>query len=92
MRVRFKVNLGSRDAERFGLHFEHCGKGMTPEVADEAGEWLIRHGIAEQLAAEPTPEPVVGVSPRPAIAEAQAPEIRSTTKTSPKAGNKNKES
>lgn len=90
MHVRIKVNLGSRDAERFGLRFDQCKAGDTPTVTDEAGEWLIRHGIAEPV--ESKPKSVTGVSPRPSIAEAQSPEIQSTTNPGQKAGNKHKES
>lgn len=90
MQVRFKVNLGSRDAERLGLDFDNCLAGTTREVQDKAGEWLIVHGIAEQL--ESKLKPTVGAAQRPAIAEARSPEIQASSKPGTKAGNKNKES
>jgi hypothetical protein len=91
MRVSFKVNLGSQDAELVGgLDFRKCRAGMQLEVSDEAGEWLVSHGIAEQL--ETTPKPIVGIAPKPAIAEAEAPGIQTTTSPGPKAGSKKKES
>jgi hypothetical protein len=88
MQVRFKVNLGSQDAEPLGLDFQQCQAGATLEVADEAGEWLIGHGIAEYQKSKS----VVGAPQRPAIAEAESPSIQAATNPGGKAGNKHKES
>lgn len=84
MRIRFKVNLGSHDAEPLGLAFGQCQQGAEIEVETEAGEWLISRGIAERLEAKP--RQVVGVSQRPAIAESQAPAIQPATSPGSKSG------
>ena len=72
MRVIFKVNLGSLDAARFQLDFTKCQTGMELEVKDEAGEWLVSRGMATKVA----PQPVLGVSAPPAIAEVSKPTIK----------------
>jgi hypothetical protein len=50
MRIRFRVNLGSRDAAGLGLEFRECGEGSEADVPAKAAEWLINHGYAVSLA------------------------------------------
>lgn len=52
MHLRFRVNLGSRDAERHGLDFRLCGQGMVCNVPEKAGQWLVSKGIAHEVPAE----------------------------------------
>lgn len=52
MHVRFRVNLGSRDAERHGLDFRLCEQGMMCNVPEKAGQWLVGRGIAHEVPAE----------------------------------------
>lgn len=89
MHIRFKTNLGSRDASRCGLDFRECLAGATAEVKEAAGNWLINRGIAESVSQKP--KAVTGAAPRPAIAESQPPEIKTTSSPGPKAGAKQKE-
>lgn len=91
MKVNFKVNLGSRDAERFGLDFGKCQRGMSLEVADHVGEWLIGKGIAGRSADNPAKE-FTGVAAAPAIAEAAGPGIAPAKPAKPDSKPKNKES
>lgn len=46
MRVQFKVNLGSNDAERHALDFRSCLAGAELDVSEKAASWLISKGIA----------------------------------------------
>jgi hypothetical protein len=49
MLVRFKVNLGSRDAAQFNLDWSTCLGGHELEVEKSAGEWLVSNGIADAV-------------------------------------------
>lgn len=57
MKVKFRVNLGSRDAGPLGLYFEKCRTGETVDVGDDAADWLIKRGIAEQVDATRSTRP-----------------------------------
>jgi hypothetical protein len=47
MRVKFNVNLGSRDAAQFEeLDHAQCVAGETLDVSDEAGKYLVGLGCA----------------------------------------------
>ena len=79
MRVIFRTNLGSVDAEPLGLDCKACAYGETVSVSDEIGMALIDSGIAEAVA-EPKAK-MQGVSPKPAIAEvSEAKTIKAETK------------
>jgi hypothetical protein len=77
VRVRFKVNLGSKDARSIGVDYRQCCEGATVDVPAKAGEWLCKHGIATKEP-EPEPEPpkVQAVPPVEAVRPAP-PEIKS---------------
>jgi len=83
MRVKFKVNLGSRDAEKHSLDFKQCGEGMEGDVSESAGAWLVRNGIAGEVHRE-----LRGVSAEPAIADASEPSIKAELKPTPTAAKK----
>lgn len=63
MLVKFKVNLGSNDAERHRLDFSKCQKGMTLECNDEAAGWLVAKGIATEVVAVAKPAAIQAVPP-----------------------------
>jgi len=46
MRLRFIDNLGSRDAERFGVDFSKCTKGATGTFDEKTTDALLKFGIA----------------------------------------------
>lgn len=52
MRVRFRTNLGSRDAAKWGVDFRQCTAGAEVDMDDAAAEWLAKSGIAEVLASK----------------------------------------
>ena len=52
MRVCFKVNLGSNDAQPLGLDYRSCGEGMKLDVSDKTGNWLVSKGLASEVAIE----------------------------------------
>ncbi len=47
MKVRFRTNLGSRDAAQFELDHTKCTAGAEVSVSNKVGEELDRRGIAE---------------------------------------------
>lgn len=49
MKVEFKVNLGSMDAERVGVDFRACTVGSVVDCGAAAGKWLVANGIAKEL-------------------------------------------
>lgn len=51
MLVRMKTNLGWIDAQEIGVSPGECMEGMTPEVSDSAGQWLVSHKKSEELPA-----------------------------------------
>jgi len=83
MLVRFKVNLGSRDADEIGLEFAKCGAGMLLNVSDKVGAWLVSNGHATESPAE-----VKGVSDAPSIADSTEPTIKAESKPTPVAAKK----
>lgn len=48
MKITMTKNLGSRDAARFGLKPEECQEGMTPDVSENAADFLEGIGVAEK--------------------------------------------
>jgi hypothetical protein len=55
MKVQFKTNLGSTDAEQLGLSFLDCLGGAVVDVSQQAGDELCRRGMATPVA-EPEPK------------------------------------
>lgn len=49
MIVKFRTNLGSRDANQLGLDHTSCQVGCDVDVKDPIAELLIARGIAEVL-------------------------------------------
>jgi hypothetical protein len=49
MRVTFKINLGSRDADRLGLDYSKCRRGDCLDLTDELGEKLCKSGFASEV-------------------------------------------
>ena len=47
MKLKFRTNLGSRDAAQVGLELSQCQCGCEAEVGDEAAQQLIDSGVAE---------------------------------------------
>jgi hypothetical protein len=75
MRVKFVVNLGSKDAVKLGLDHRQCVVDAIVEVSDEAGKALCAVGVATQQAepaAPPKPPEVVKPVPVPAPKTATA--------------------
>ena len=68
MKVRFKCNLGSRDAAGLELDHAKCAAGEELEVSKASAEILAKRGIAEIVSESPKIKAV----PKPApIAEAK---------------------
>lgn len=65
--VKFRTNLGSRDAAELGLDYEKCQADKVVEVGAKAAESLSKRGIAEWLD-EPKQE-IKAVPDRPAVAD-----------------------
>lgn len=63
MFVRFKVNLGSVDAQGLKLDFRKCATGMEAECSDAAGGLLIAKGIATEVVAVAKPAAIQAVPP-----------------------------
>jgi hypothetical protein len=63
MFVCFKVNLGSVDASRLKLDFRKCMTGMETECSDDAGNWLVKKGIAAEVVAIAKPAAIQAVPP-----------------------------
>lgn len=87
MRVKFRVSLGSRDAEKHSLNFRECEQGMECDVSDAAGEWLVRKGIASEIATPKQKSVHVAEMPEvravpdpPSISEPESPEIKAENK------------
>lgn len=79
-KVRFRTNLGSRDADALGLDFTKCQVGSEIETSVQVAERLEQRGIAEiteRLPQEPEAVPeekqVKAVPPKPEVAEAKPP-------------------
>ncbi len=70
MLVKFKANLGSMDADRFGIDFKVCLVDAEVAVNDGAGKWLVATGVATDITPKP-PEPVKEVEPEAASTDPQ---------------------
>lgn len=66
MLVRFRVNLGSRDAESLGVDFRKCSAGMTCDVPDAAAQWLVKRRIAEPVTVRGVAKPAEISQSKPA--------------------------
>ena len=56
MKLKFRTNLGSRDAAQVGLELSQCQCGCEAEVGDEAAQQLIDSGVAEMCGEAKSPE------------------------------------
>lgn len=84
MRVKFRDNLGSRDAEKHALDFRVCGRGMECDVPDATGRCLVSKGFATEVLQESPaiklPLEIKAVPDSPSIGESDSPEIKADTK------------
>jgi hypothetical protein len=48
-KVKFRVNLGSRDAGCCGLDFAKCTADSEVYVSEDAAKWLTSRGIAVEV-------------------------------------------
>lgn len=71
MKVKFRTNLGSRDATEAGIDHTQCVAGKTVNVPQGFAEYLAKRGIVEPLADPETPKEIKAVPDAPAIADAQ---------------------
>ena len=85
MLVRFRQNLGSRDAEALGLDFHQCQIGMELQCREAAAAWLLKRKVAEEV------KVVKAVSPPPSIAAAKLPDIKAESKSARKSFHYDKE-
>jgi len=46
MRIKFITNLGTADAKRLGLDFQHSMRGMECEVSGDCAGKLVASGLA----------------------------------------------
>jgi len=75
MKVKFRVNLGSRDAIDLGLDYTKCTKDSELEVSLSSGEQLAKRNLVDVLDI-----PVIeAVPPKPAIAEAKPGSVEKAT-------------
>lgn len=58
MKVKMKVNLGSRDAAKLRVNWAECTEGKVVDVSDESAEALIARGWALPEAVKGDPKPV----------------------------------
>lgn len=84
MRVSFRVNLGSNDAQRHGLDFRSCHSGAECSVSDSTGNWLVDRGIATEVPETSQASPATEL-PVELLAVPDAPEIGETPETAIKA-------
>lgn len=63
MKVKFRTNLGSRDAVSLGLDQTQCVWGAELTVSGPQGESLADMGVVEVIEAEKPPEPPAPVAP-----------------------------
>ena len=71
MKVKFRTNLGDRDAKALGLDGAKCTEGSVVSVSESAAELVISQGIAEAVE---KPKTVKAVAPKPAISKPETPE------------------
>jgi hypothetical protein len=69
MRVKFRTNLGSRDAKDLDLDHAECVADAVVDVSDEAAESLISSGVAvaadlKAAAAKAAPKPESVAEPK----------------------------
>ena len=72
MKVRFRTNLGTRDANRLGLDSEKCTVGSEVAVSESVAEVVVREGLAEKLAEKKS---VKAVPPKAVVSKPKTPEI-----------------
>ena len=85
MKVKFRTNLGSRDADALSLDHAQCTDGAVVSVSPATGEALAKRGIVEVVEAEkPKPVEVKAVPVEPTIAKAESPAVSGVVKTDPK--------
>lgn len=66
MKIVMKVNLGSRDAARYGLKYQQCTEGSVLTVAEDVGKDMTARRFA--AAVEATPKELKAVPEKPSIA------------------------
>ena len=81
MKVKFRTNLGSRDAEALGLDHTKCGIGCEVECSDETAQVLSGRGWVDPIEVKPKATPkakavAVATTPDPAIASKKADTIK----------------
>lgn len=57
MKVRMRTNLGTVHAAAIGVKASECLQGMEPEVSEDAGQWLVKRRMADEV-------PVIHAVPR----------------------------
>lgn len=73
MKVKFRTNLGTRDAEALGLKACECQDGCECDVKESVAAILCERGIAEAIEEKRCrPQKVEAVPAEPAIAEKKA--------------------
>ena len=74
MLVKFRTNLGSNDAARFGLDHRECLGGASVDVPQSTGEALCKLGFAtDETPAVPVTLKAVPVTD---VSEAKEPELK----------------
>lgn len=75
MKVKFRTNLGSRDASELGLKHTDCLAGETSTVSDKIGDVLVGRGWAVEVdkpaKTAPKPKKVEAVPSKPTIGQAK---------------------
>lgn len=81
MRVKFRDNLGSRDAEGHSLDFRECLHGTEHDVPDAVGRILVHKGIATEVAQDTPKAKVMPAVETPAEIKAipDSPSIKADT-------------
>lgn len=77
MKVKFLVNIGSRDAGQLGLDYTKCSAGSELSVSDDAADWLLVRGYAQEVSDGKKKRATTfnAVEPKPSVADAKRPEI-----------------
>ena len=76
MVVRFRVNLGSMDAEKLQLNCRECQLGMELKVTKDTAEWLVSRGIAEPTDIDAPTAPAKVIQAVPKAAEVKAVKVK----------------
>lgn len=58
MKARFRVNLGSMDASKYGLDFRKCTAGAEVEIGEVAYSALGKAGVVESADIQADSSPV----------------------------------